>query len=575
MSSTPEEDELDEEQRAAVIAGERAIAVLAGPGSGKTRTLSYRARHLLLQTPGSHALLVTFTNKAAAEMKARALQVGNLASDRIQASTFHGFGASFLRDHGDLAGIASDFEILDMEERDSFAADTAARIGLANQVSRWSYLRLRRASLPDTVAAFAKAYEQDKRAADVVDFDDLVVYTAALLESNDGLCSAYGARFQHIMVDEFQDTNAVHFAIVTALWRHAQTVSVFADDDQAIMRFAGAEAANVGRFITELGAKPYPLNWNYRCREQIVDRANRLIAADPKPSGRKMRAKKPGGHVELAAFVDSTEEALRIGSEIATLVIGNAAPAASIAVLSRAGPRANELVEVLKESGVPVSDWRGPAYESEERRMLITCISTLRARLNDRQARKLSELIGTELIAERETHVFLETHRGQPVADELLILRELALQGVPAREVAEQARRAISAYDFAAGERTVELVEAVADFESFDPAFNLDQLLAELALKGGGRPPTLGGGVKVSTLHGTKGLQWPTVYLLGLEEGKLPDYRAVQDGHVDDERRTCFVGVCRAEDRLVLSSSRSHRGFSQQPSRFLAEMGIA
>lgn len=288
-----------------------------------------------------------------------------------------------------------------------------------------------------------------------------------------------------------------------------------------------------------------------------------------------MRAKKPAGQVELARFADSTEEALGIGSDIATLVLGNVAPAASIAILSRAGPRANELVEVLKESGIPVSDWRGAAYESEERRMLITCISTLRARLNDRQARRLSELIGTELIEERETHIFLETHRGRPVADELLTLRELALQGVPAHEVAEQARRAISAYDVAAGQRAVEIVEAVADFESFDPSFNLDQLLAELALKGGGRPPTLGGGVKVSTLHGTKGLQWPTVYLLGLEEGKLPDYRAVQDGHVDDERRTCFVGVCRAEDRLVLSFARSHRGYSQQPSRFLAEMGIA
>src|SRR5207248_348699 len=121
------DEELDDEQQAAMLATERAIAVLAGPGSGKTRTLSYRARYLLLSNPGSRALLLTFTNKAAAEMKARALAVGNLAADRIQAGTFHGFGALFLRRHGEMAGIVKDFEILDAEERDVFAAETAAR----------------------------------------------------------------------------------------------------------------------------------------------------------------------------------------------------------------------------------------------------------------------------------------------------------------------------------------------------------------------------------------------------------------------------------------------------------------
>jgi DNA helicase-2/ATP-dependent DNA helicase PcrA len=122
--------------------------------------------------------------------------------------------------------------------------------------------------------------------------------------------------------------------------------------------------------------------------------------------------------------------------------------------------------------------------------------------------------------------------------------------------------------------RALPLVEAVVDFERFDPNFTLEHLLTELALKSGGRPPTQGGGVKVATLHGTKGLEWPTVYVLGLEEGKLPDYRAVQDGVVDEERRTCFVGVCRAEDRLILTYSRHFRTSHQHPSRFLREMGL-
>jgi DNA helicase II / ATP-dependent DNA helicase PcrA len=344
VSRGRDEQELDEEQEAAVTASEPAIAVLAGPGSGKTRTLSYRARHLLMKEPESRALLVTFTNKAAAEMKARALAVGNLAADRIEASMFHGFGASFLRSHGTLAGIEEGFDILDSEERDEFASESAARHGLSNHVGRWSYLRLRQAGMPDPVAEFGAAYEQEKRDAGVVEFDDLVVYPAQLLQENKELCAAYGARFQHLMVDEFQDTNAVHFAIIAALSRHARTVSAFADDDQAIMRFAGADAANVTRFTRELGAKGYPLNWNYRSRERIVEHANRLIAADPNPSGRTMRAKKPGGEVETVTFADTTEEAMKLGAEIATMVLEEGfLPRASRSFLVRGRARTNSL----------------------------------------------------------------------------------------------------------------------------------------------------------------------------------------------------------------------------------------
>jgi DNA helicase-2/ATP-dependent DNA helicase PcrA len=574
VSEPSDERDLDEEQQAAVIAPERAIAVLAGPGSGKTRTLSHRARHLLSSHPGSRALLLTFTNKAAAEMKARALAVGNLGTDRIDAGTFHGFGARFLRNHGTAVGIQQSFEIIDESEREELAQETTARHGISDRHREWSYRRLRGARMHSELEAFGAIFESEKRTAGVVDFDDLVIYTAQLLEANEELCAAYAARFQHVMVDEFQDTNAAHFSIVSALAKHAATVSVFADDDQAIMRFAGADAANVARFTRELEAKPYPLNWNYRCREQIVLHANKLITADPNPSGRQMRAKHPDGHVELRRFSDTTAEALALGGEIASMVLEQQVPASSVAVLSRAGPRANELVEVLMQAGVPVTDWRGTAYESEERRLLVACVSTVRARLSDRHAARLFTMLGVEPGDERDTNLFLSAHAGSPVADALLSLREQALQGAGPRVVVEQAQRAIAAHDATAGERALELVDAVADFERLDASFSLDQLLAELVLKSGGRSPTTGGGVKIATLHGTKGLQWPTVFLIGMEQGKLPDFRAVQAGDVGDERRTCFVGVCRAEDRLLLSYATTFRGFSQHPSQFLAEMGL-
>jgi DNA helicase-2/ATP-dependent DNA helicase PcrA len=253
-------DDLDDEQRDAVESDERAIAALAGPGSGKTRVLSYRARRLLIEDAGSRALLLTFTNKAAAEMKARALGVAAVTSGRIQASTCHTFGLRLLRSHGELVGIDPDFEILDRDDQETFAAEVAHAAGVGARRARWSYLRLRREqAIEQSVAAFGEAYEAAKRAEHVVDFDDLIVYTADLLEQRGEVAEAYGTRFRHLLVDEFQDTNAAQFAIVHTLCEHVATVSVFADDDQAIYQFVGAEAENIRRFIAALGAREYPL----------------------------------------------------------------------------------------------------------------------------------------------------------------------------------------------------------------------------------------------------------------------------------------------------------------------------
>ena len=300
--SDPDERQLDEEQRAAVQATETAIAVLAGPGSGKTRTLSHRARHLLRTDPGSRALLLTFTNKAAAEMKARAIGVAAVSSDRIDAGTFHSFGARLLRDHGEMIRLATDFEILDELEAAEFAEGVAASSGTRNLLRQWQHNRLRQVANSSAVAAFGQAYQSAKLAEEVVDFDDLVVLTAELLEQHDELAQAYGGRYAHLLVDEFQDTNAVQFKIVQALSAHATSVSVFADDDQAIFRFVGAESANIRYFAEELGATEYPLTCNYRSRQKLVDHANALIARDPRASGRRC------GHTRTTAssnFVSS------------------------------------------------------------------------------------------------------------------------------------------------------------------------------------------------------------------------------------------------------------------------------
>ena len=176
-----EELDLDKEQLAAVQADDRAVAILAGPGSGKTRVLSYRARHLLLSDSGSKALLLTFTNKAAAEMKSRALGVATVASDRIQSHTYHSFCMRVLRSHGRLVGIEPDFEVLDDEEQVELATRVARSAGVHNHRRQWGSQRLRTVLPKPAVAEFGAVYEEAKRQAGVVDFDDLIVYAAELL----------------------------------------------------------------------------------------------------------------------------------------------------------------------------------------------------------------------------------------------------------------------------------------------------------------------------------------------------------------------------------------------------------
>lgn len=568
--TNPEEWPLDDEQREAVVSDEAAIAVLAGPGSGKTRTLSFRTRYLLENESDSGALLLTFTNKAAAEMKARSLSAGGLATSRIQASTFHSFGARMLRNHGALVGIDPEFDFLDEELQRDLAGEVATEHRVRNELSRWSYLRLRREVADGECAAFGEHFEQAKRALGAVDYDDLVVYTSDLLASNPDLLAAYADRYRHILIDEFQDTNAAQFASVSALSANAKSVSVFADDDQAIFRFAGAELRNVASFVESLEARTYPLRTNYRSASSIVESANALITCDEDASGRKMRAVRDGGEIKVVRFRDGDAEASALAEEIEERIDAGM-PAKDIAVLVRSGYRAREMMDVLTRRGLPVSDWRGAAYEPAGRRLLARCLSIVRGKLNDRQANDIADFCGVDCPEARDSIGFLQD-LDSPAAASLRGAFDAAHAGGPSLEVAEAVLRAIHDVDEDSAEEVAPIVAAIGDFEAHDPEFALDDLLAELSLGSMGRAPTTGSGIKVASLHKTKGLQWPVVYMLGMEEGHLPDYRE-DENPLREERRLCFVGVCRAEDVLILSRIQTFGRHRRIPSRFIAELG--
>lgn len=571
--SESDELELDDEQCKAVEATERAIAVLAGPGSGKTRVLSYRTRRLLQNDRESKALLLTFTNKAAAEMKARALDVAVVSSDRIWASTFHTFGLRILRNHGELVGVSPDFEIADSDEQKELAEEATARAGTKNWATRWSYLRVRRQPVEeDAVARWGAAYEALKGSEDLLDFDDLIVHTADLFGQHRAVAESYGGQYAHLLVDEFQDTNPAQFAIVRTLCEFATSVGVFADDDQAIYRFAGAEAANVQQFAAELEAKTYPLTMNYRCRDEIVKVANRLIAADTQASGRRMRARYPGGEVRTLEFPTVEREAHELADEIEELIGDGVAPG-EIAILTRARFRIRLILEQLEARGVPVSNWLGASFETEERRALGSALCAVRGQLSDRQAKRFCEFLEIDESDERDPVAILEGV-DRPACAPLLRLREIVWAGGDIAAVLEQVNIGVCTAKPLLERPMANLVEVIRGFTRFDAEFSLEHLLAELALGAIGGAPTATGGVKIATLQSTKGLQWPHVYIVGLEDGRLPSFRVETEEEMREERRICFVGVCRAEHRLTLTRTDWYFTHRQRPSPFLDEMGL-
>jgi DNA helicase-2/ATP-dependent DNA helicase PcrA len=517
-------------------------------------------------------------NKAAAEMKARALATTNAKSDRLLASTYHTFGLRVLETHRGLAGLVGldAIDILDAPDAEQLVTEIASARGLDRPDSwywRLSQRRLRDRQLTGPLATLDEIYSDRKRELGVLDFDDLVIFAANVLTANPPVAESWALRYPHLLIDEFQDTNAVQFRMVRALARHASTVTVVADDDQAIMRFAGADAGNVVTFASELGAHPYPLSYNHRCRRLIVEAANRLIAHDSLASGRQMRWIHDGGSVKAAAHAHAEAEASWLAAEIRERVDAGARPH-DFAVLARTARRADATIAALLSEGLPVNDWRTQPRPDEARAFVAVCLAFLRARLSPRMIGRARDILGFSG-DEPDSFLLLENNAESPISAALGDLKIEAFQGMTPSAIIDRVLDIATdnAPEHVPGVSAI--AEQVQAFQAYDPEFSTEHLLDHLSL---GMPahgaPTESGGVKVSTLHRTKGLEWPFVWIIGLEHDTLPSYFADSPEDLRDERRLLFVGICRAERCLTLSHVRSLNEWPKRRSRFLDELKL-
>jgi DNA helicase II / ATP-dependent DNA helicase PcrA len=651
--SSPDEllSDLNPPQREAVLAPEGPLLVLAGAGSGKTRVITRRVAHLVLarRVQPWRILAVTFTNKAAREMRERLFGLlGPWASD-LTVSTFHASAAAILRREAEKVGLTRSFVIYDDADQLSLVKramreeridpvinprevlhridveKNAGRLPAADAVDPADYRGL-------AVQRAYRAYQRLLRAANAVDFGDLLLLLVQLFRENEETRAHYAGRFQHVLVDEFQDTNAVQMELLHQLAPPpSANLVVVGDDDQSIYRWRGADVGNILRFPEEYtGATIVKLEQNYRSDQIILDAANAVISKNPHRMPKRLWTERQRGEpLALVISRDEREEAHELARRIHALVREGTCTYADVAVFFRVNAQSRVLEEALRLARVPYTLVSGRSFY--ERAEVKDAASYLRLMANPKSDADLLRVINTPAraigdttqdrlqawAAEREMSLFEALAEVEDVQT-LNATAQKRLRGF--RELldvlvsyAKEAPNAASAVEFMLKEtKLVESLLAEGSMESETRAENLREFLGaaqEFDLERAARPPPSAeqlaadvpplqafleqislvgeadgeaqeGRVSLMTLHAAKGLEFDAVFLPGMEDGVFPHNRALEEfgdaEEMSEERRLCYVGFTRARKRLFLSLAQARSLFGElrfnPPSRFLKDV---
>ncbi len=633
-------DGLTDPQREAVSHVEGPLLVLAGAGSGKTRVITRRAAHLASTVARpDEVLAITFTNKAAGEMRERIAALGIRGGargpwgrGRMWVSTFHSLCARLLREYGDAVGVRPNFSIFDESDRRAMIREAVAAQGLSADhwrprtveavISDAKNRMLGPEAFADeasdfmskTIAGIYARYQLRLHEQNACDFDDLLMFVATLLQSHEDVRGELSQRFRYLLVDEYQDTNHAQYLIAARLASGHRNICVTGDPDQSIYAWRGADLRNILDFEADYpDAKTVRLEQNYRSTGAILSAASCLIKHNRRRKSKELWTEQDSGPaVRVWPCEDEQNEARRIAEEIRQQS-ASGGRAGDVAIFYRVNAVTRVLEEALRSAGVPYQIARGVEFYG--RKEIKDVLAYLRAVANPADDTAILRAIHTpargigkvtvgrlkahasargitlgEALSEVDRIATLKAARKKlgPFAEMLARLRELPSRPVTA--VIEQVlvRSGIEAALSAAGEvdndalaNVYELVSAARQFDIDNPDGGLAEWLHQISLVTDIDSLEMSGGaVTLMTLHAAKGLEFPVVYIVGLEDGLLPHGRAVKAGDedVEEERRLCFVGMTRAMRRLTMSHARYRmiRGLSERTlaSRFLTELPV-
>ena len=632
--------ELNPAQREVVATRSGPLLVLAGAGTGKTQVVTSRIAALIKHGVRPERILgVTFTNKAAAEMQQRVgAMLGNRTQETPELSTFHSLCVRVLRRNIQVLGYPAEFAIYDRGDQEGIArgalreikvAEAALRPGdLLYFISKWknSCIRPEQASAAaqsdreHLAAAAYRRYQTTLKSLGAVDFDDLLLCAEELFERFPKIRKAEAARFDHLLVDEYQDTNGAQYRIVKALAEGHRNLCVVGDDDQSIYGWRGAEVTHILSFSHDWpDAKVVRLETNYRSTSQILEWANRLIAFNKLRHKKVLRATHQGPPPRILQLRDETEEAQTVVEEIRARIDGKQAHARDFAILFRTNEQPRAFEAELRRMKVPYVLVGGLSfYDRKEVRDILSYLKTV---ANPHDEVSLRRIINTPPRGIGATQVTRLTEQavsqGKPLWDVLRPLAQRSDATALTRGVAQLVslverfrvrQRQVSPAELAKSlinevgyERELlrlypdeaerqgrwdaleELVNAAAIYTQRAKQPTLAGFLQDLALVSRDEDSDKESklerdAVALMTLHSAKGLEFPQVYLVGMEEGFLPHKRTLEEANasaIDEERRLCYVGITRAKRVLTLTLALSRRKWGKPqasvPSRFLYE----
>ena len=620
---------LNAPQRDAVESVDGPLLVLAGAGTGKTRVLTTRIGHILVTRRAwpNQILAVTFTNKAAREMRDRVAAMIGGASDGLWIGTFHAIATRILRRHAELVGLQSNFTILDQDDQIRLVKQIVAAEEIDDK--RWPAKAVHaaierfkdRGLTPDKVGVaeagdiadgrigeLYKLYQERLRILNAADFGDLLLHCVTVFMKNPDVLADYQRQFHYVLVDEYQDSNVAQYLWLRLLAQGRSNICCVGDDDQSIYSWRGAEVGNILRFEKDFpGAKVIRLEQNYRSTQQILSAASHMIAHNSGRLGKTLWTEADGGEpLQVRAVWDGESEARFICDEIETLQLAGGS-LDQVAILVRASFQMREFEERLITLGVPYRVVGGPRfYERAEIRDAIAYLRVVAQPNDDLALERIINLprrgLGTAT---------LQTLHGNARAQDIS-LYESARQIIETDEIKPQARsslrRLIEAFDRwraksqavdqmelaetvldesgytdmwqknkapdAPGrlENLKELVSALSEFES------LEGFLEHISLVMDRDDGAAGEMASLMTLHAAKGLEFDNVFLPGWEEEVFPNRRSVDDGGsaaLEEERRLAYVGITRARKRVWICHASSRRVYNQwlscAPSRFIDE----
>lgn len=620
---------LNEKQREAVEYLEGPLLILAGAGSGKTRTLTHRIANLIQHgIYPSKILAVTFTNKAANEMRARLWKLLN-GTDDIPArnfmpymGTFHGICVKILRQEADAANLPKDFVIYDTDDQISlikrilknldFSSDKNLKPKTIQNIisseknqgnSPESYEA--KAYYPNQlkIAQVFKAYETAKKENGALDFDDLLLKTLELFAKNLKVRKKWQDKFEHIMIDEYQDTNMVQYQLIKLLVNSKQNIAVVGDDWQSIYSWRGADFTNILNFEKDFpGAKVIKLEQNYRSTASILKASQDIINHNKTRSEKTLFTEAGEGEpITIEALVDDKAEARYVALKVINLR-RDFPDLSDFAVLYRTNAQSYAFEKAFIEMNLPYKIIGGVRFY--DRKEIKDVLAILKLAVNGRDMVSLERVMKNVLSGVGEVTIAKvlssasQILSSKPVEDPELLesvksakakaaLNKLAdfLKSVnPADNPGETVKSAVKKFDFSTllddgtpstDERMQNLDVLATTASEYE---TLDEFLADAALMSSSDEKSQKNAITLMTLHAAKGLEFPVVFIVGMEEGLFPSARGSEtEAELEEERRLAYVGMTRAMDRLFLTYARQRNTYGSysysMPSRFLAELG--